>query len=74
MKEGVTMRTGVYELTMRARVDGIVLITVVGHCPVLKYIPSRFSRDVERQQLPKQKCQLASWEHVNVLVLPAKAT
>jgi hypothetical protein len=34
MKEDVTMRTGVYGLTMGARVDGIVLITAVGHYPV----------------------------------------
>lgn len=74
MEEDVTVRTGVYGLTMRARVDEIVLIMVVGHCPVLKYVPSQFSRDAKRQQLPKQRRQLASWEHVNVLALPAKAT
>ena len=45
MEEDVTVRTGVYGLTMRARVDEIVLIMVVGHCPVLKYVPSQFSRD-----------------------------
>jgi hypothetical protein len=60
MKDDVTMRTGVYGLIMRARFDGIVMITVDGHYPVLKYVPSQFSRDAKRQQFPKQRCQLAS--------------
>jgi hypothetical protein len=40
VEEDVTVRTGVYGLTMRARVDEIVLIMVVGHCPVLTSLPT----------------------------------